>query len=336
MASRTRMRLSQDWRRFVNLAVITSLISGLTACATLLPDTVTPVTIVTPDQQQLTGSLVYVLQQGLGKNRISRLVISQLDGSHAKVLTQVNGTLSNLSASGDGKTLIFTEQQDSFPAIFTYDLTVQQKTLITPQRANHFSGSLSPDNQKILIASSMNQNPEIFVMNKDGTDLQQLTHHTSVDIAPSWSPDQRWFVFTSDRTGLYHPQLYRYDFASQQVSRIATTGGYNANAKISPTGDTISYIRKLSGGMWRVLKQLDTGKTWTISDDEMTEAINFSPDGRYGVYSKKYAAEIARLPQVGNTTESIVPIYRLTLNQIKLPASDKQGAIMREPIWLKQ
>lgn len=316
-------------------------LATLTSCTTLNLSLHHQIAVVSSDNQTLTGRFAFILEQGQGKQRIARLVTSNLDGSHAQVLTQVNGTLSNLSASGDGKTLIFTQQQTSFPGVYTYNLSSGQKTLLTPQRTNHFSGSLSPDSQKVLLSSSLNQNPEIFLANTDGTQLEQLTVNKAVDIGPSWSPDQQWFVFTSDRSGLYHPQLYRYDFADKKVSRIATTGGYNANARISPNGEFISYITKLDNGeIQRMLKRLATDETWAMSDNELTEAINFSPMGNYGVYSTQQAIEVASLPKLNKTSnnqpnhQQIRPIYQLALKQIQLPVSYLEHSLIREPIWL--
>ena len=293
-----------------------------------------PVSVILSNQQQLTGRLVYVLTQGNGKAQISRLVMSELDGSHAQVLTQVNGSISSLSADKDGTMLIFTEQQNSFPAIFSYDIKSRQKTLLTPQRANHFSANISPDKQKILLSSSMNQNPEIFLANIDGSHLQQLTHNAAVDIAPFWSPNQQWFIFTSDRTALYHPQLYRYDFAIQAVSRITTTGSYSANAKISPTGDYISYISKLPNTqLQRVIKNLATGQTWSMADDGASEAMSFSPTGEYGVYANKSVIQLVSLPTALDS--QVRPVYQLQLEHIRLPAKFLANASIREPIWLK-
>lgn len=320
----------------LSMAVMTAcLMTAMTGCVTTASQTPQKTIIVAPNQQKLTGSFAYVLQQGMGKNRVSRLVTSRLDGSDAKVLTVVKGTISNLSASGDGQTLVFTQQENGFPVIFTYNLTTHEKTLITPQRANHFSANISPDNKKVLLSSSMNQNPEIYLTEIDGTNPQQLTHNKSVDIAPFWSPNQKWFAYTSDRSGLYHPQLYRYDFDTQKTIRIATTGGYNANAKISPNGNYISYITKLPrDNIRRVLRNLDTGKTWTFSDDELTESMSFSPDGAFGVYSKKYAIELSLLPD-DKSESQLRPFYRLGLAQIDLPASVLSYSMIREPIWLK-
>jgi Tol biopolymer transport system component len=82
----------------------------------------------------------------------------------------------------------------------------------------------SPDGMKIAFISTHDGDPEIFVMNADGTGLRKLTDNTAVDAAPSWSPDGGKIVFTSDRSGTF--ELYRMnsDGSAQQMIPTAVEG----------------------------------------------------------------------------------------------------------------
>ncbi|HBV20608.1 MAG TPA: Tol-Pal system protein TolB, partial [Nitrosomonas sp.] len=44
-------------------------------------------------------------------------------------------------------------------------------------------------------------------INADGSGLQRLTRSSGIDTEPSFSPDGRYIIFTSDRGG--SPQIYR-------------------------------------------------------------------------------------------------------------------------------
>ena len=61
--------------------------------------------------------------------------------------------------------------------------------------------SFSPDGSKILFAANHDGDLEIFVVNADGSDQQQLTENGNQDFFPSWSPDGNTIVFSSDRNG---------------------------------------------------------------------------------------------------------------------------------------
>jgi Tol biopolymer transport system component len=82
----------------------------------------------------------------------------------------------------------------------------------------------SPDGMKLAFISTHDGDPEIFVMNADGTALSKLTDNSAVDAAPSWSPDGGKIVFTSDRSGSF--ELYRMnsDGSGQQMIPTAVEG----------------------------------------------------------------------------------------------------------------
>jgi len=78
----------------------------------------------------------------------------------------------------------------------------------------------SPNGLKIAFISTHDGDPEIFVMNADGTGLKKLTDNADVDAAPSWSPDGGKIVFTSDRGGSF--ELYRMNADGSQQVMIPT------------------------------------------------------------------------------------------------------------------
>ena len=64
----------------------------------------------------------------------------------------------------------------------------------------------SPDGTQLAFTSNRDGNPEIYVMNRDGSGLRRLTNHPDIDVTPTWSPTGTQIAFTSDRTGT--PQIY--------------------------------------------------------------------------------------------------------------------------------
>ena len=72
--------------------------------------------------------------------------------------------------------------------------------------AQNFLPVFSPDGTRIAFTSNRDGNPEIYVMNRDGSNVRRLTNHPAVDATPTWSPNGTQIAFTSDRTGT--PQIY--------------------------------------------------------------------------------------------------------------------------------
>ena len=69
--------------------------------------------------------------------------------------------------------------------------------------------SWSPDGKRIAFMSrrdghfigEFGLSYEIYVMDADGGNEQRLTNNRKNDSSPSWSPDGKWIVFSSDRKG---------------------------------------------------------------------------------------------------------------------------------------
>ena len=86
---------------------------------------------------------------------------------------------------------------------------IYQGTLQTPMAASgtqNWLPALSPDGTRIAFTSSRDGNPELYVMNRDGSNIRRLTNNPAIDTTPTWSPTGAQIAFTSDRTG--SPQIY--------------------------------------------------------------------------------------------------------------------------------
>jgi Tol biopolymer transport system component len=62
---------------------------------------------------------------------------------------------------------------------------------------------LSPDGRFILHSRPTGRDPsnDVFVLSRDGREETRLVDHPANDVAAGWSPDGRWVLFVSDRSG---------------------------------------------------------------------------------------------------------------------------------------
>ncbi len=85
------------------------------------------------------------------------------------------------------------------------DTTEPTHVRVTPDEpAFNFMPSWSPDRDKIVFASNRGEAGggallNIWTVNRDGSNLQQLTSDTAHNFTPSWSPNGRYIAFTSNR-----------------------------------------------------------------------------------------------------------------------------------------
>ena len=76
--------------------------------------------------------------------------------------------------------------------------------------------------------------------------FRQLMHDRAMDLQPSFSPDGRWLLFCSDRTGISN--IYAWQIATGKLMQVTNvrTGAYQP--ELSPDGRTLVYVGYTSDG----------------------------------------------------------------------------------------
>ncbi len=132
------------------------------------------------------------------------------DGSELKLLTEQNASFTCPRWSPDGQYLVYVSCEFEGSQIFTVDIDgknqKQLTTTVSPvwydkgfPRDGNESPVWSPDGNKLAYISWQNGNPDIYVMNSDGSNKRQITHSDKRDEMPCWSPLGDYIVFSSRR-----------------------------------------------------------------------------------------------------------------------------------------
>lgn len=98
----------------------------------------------------------------------------------------------------------------------------------------------------LAFVSERDGNPEIYVINVDGTGLLRLTDDAGLDVDPAWSPDGKRIAFASDRAG--SSDIYVMDADGSNLVRRTQTGSSSSPAW-SPDGKQIAFS-SLRGGQF--------------------------------------------------------------------------------------
>jgi Tol biopolymer transport system component len=94
--------------------------------------------------------------------------------------------------------------------IMALDVAAPEKELIIASRRLHdTSAAVSADGTKIAFVSESDGNSELYLMNSDGSALVRLTRNQAQDLSPKFSPEGRYLLFSSNRSGRY--AIYRID-----------------------------------------------------------------------------------------------------------------------------
>ena len=204
----------------------------------------------------------------------SDIYVMNADGSGAEQIT--SGRAYDFSPSfflsGD-KIAFVRESPRNGTDIFTKDLTTNELTKLTDDPGFYEESlAVSPDGTKIAY-SRYNRSSEIFVMDSDGTDTQNLTRTGRIDeFEPDWSPDGAKIAFTSYRFNFvelgdaeegkdFEPATIANEAATSEdtveekveVSVINADGtdredltsspAYDASPAFSPNGNRIAFTR---------------------------------------------------------------------------------------------
>ena len=204
--------------------------------------------------------------------------------------------------------------------------------------------SWSPDGKRIAFVSDRDEhfidnnprglpNYEIYVMDADGGNQQNLTNNPNSDSLPSWSPDGKRIAFVSDRDG--NREIYVMDSDGNNQRRLTDNDFHDAHPSWSPDGKRIAFVSWRDGhfigegGLSSEIYVMDAdGKnTRRLTNNRKTDwSPSWSPDGKWIAFASDRKGddvnfEIYVMDADGNN------LQRLTNNRVydSLPSWSPDG-----------
>ncbi len=227
-------------------------------------------------------SLAFVSDRsGSRPNEIKEIFLMDYDGHNQRPVTAHKTISLSPAFSPSNDAVAYTSYFSGRPGLYLVLLPSGSKRAVVTDGSLNANPTFSPDGQRIAFTRSLGDgNSEIFVCNRDGSGLRQLTHANGIDANPSWSPSGREIAFTSSRSG--EPQLYTMDADGANLRRISLQGEYNDGAEWSPDGTRLTYCSRSGSNRFDVLlADLVTLETTRLtSGPASNESPTFSPDGQ--------------------------------------------------------
>ncbi|MCK9420546.1 MAG: BamA/TamA family outer membrane protein [Nitrospirae bacterium] len=158
--------------------------------------------------------------------------------------------------SPDGKRLLFVSNKLGRTRLGIIDIPndlsspVLEKDInwLSEESANQYeTPRYSPDGTLIVVGVwQPGGYKDIWVLDKQGNKVEELTHDRAIDGNAAWSPDGKVIYFSSDRTGIFN--LYAFERATKKIYRITNVLGGAFTPAPSPDGKTLVFSSYSSAG----------------------------------------------------------------------------------------
>lgn len=191
----------------------------------------------------------------------------KIDGQGMQRLTNTPGYDAEATISPDGKTIVWTSVRDGDLDIYAMNIDGTHMRRLTDEPGYDGGAFFSPDSRRIvyraqrvhtaeqterykaLLAQGLVEpgQLEIFVMNADGSDKHQVTANGASNFAPSFFPDGRHIVFSSNvetRGGGGRPSFHLYSIKDDGtgLERLTSQGHFNSFPMWSPDGKKLVWV----------------------------------------------------------------------------------------------
>ncbi len=192
------------------------------------------------------------------------------DGSDVKQLTTTPGYDAEATFSSDGKKIVFTSLRNGDLDIYSMDADGRNVKQLTHELGYDGGPFFSPDGKWIVYRAYhpatekdaaeykelLTQNLirptslEIWMMRADGSDKHQVTNLGSASFAPSFLPDGKKIIFSSNvgsTGGMGNFELYTVNLDGSGLERVTYTDGFDGFPVFSPDGKQLVWISHRNG-----------------------------------------------------------------------------------------
>ena len=240
---------------------------------------------------------------------VYQLRMISVQGGESRPLPAATASAADPSVSPNGKFVVFVENHENWNI---WRLPLNGDAMGTPQRfiastgQNH-SPSFSPDGRTIAFVSDRSGNPEIWLCDRDGRHLRQLTRFGGPWLGTiRWSPDGSFIVFDARPKG--HAAIYRMAVNQGKPELVEEQLPFEVRRPSWSRDGRYIYFDTTRGGapeIWR--RDLKTNHGQVIAPAGFMFGIE-SPDGKRLFYQENEHRLIWVSDRDGNSPRQLVQV----------------------------
>lgn len=193
----------------------------------------------------------------------------------------------SISLSKDSKLLVTVQENGNYN-LWTMPFADSRATkqITSGMTANDgFFGIATFSDGRIVYTSPRSGNWDLWMVNADGSNPEQLTANAGANVLPVVSPDGRHIFFHSDRDNSVY-RIWRMDADGGNLQQMTGGEGFDMKPIVSPDGQWIYFTRTI-GANSSIMKIPSTGGASvpvTVMDKVSLHAI--SPDGKLFAFER--------------------------------------------------
>lgn len=163
-------------------------------------------------------------------------------------------------------------------SVFVMDVDGENNYRVTENKSMNIGPGWSPDGGKIVFASYMRGNPDIYLYDLRAGLLKQLTNNKNLNITPTFSPDGTQIAFTSSVDG--DPDIWVMNTSGKNLRKLSEGYGVDISPEYSPDGSEIVFASERAGRL-HLFRQTTSGSAATRLTfvGQHNDTPSWSPDG---------------------------------------------------------
>lgn len=222
-----------------------------------------------------------------GNRDVQEIYIADYDGANPTKVTNTRTLNITPTWAPDNQAIAYTSYRSSGgmgtfqDIVVSYIRTGKRDTPANGDpRKQNFLPVWSPDGSKLAFTTNRDGNPEIYVMNRDGSGVRRMTNHPGIDVTPTWSPNGTQLAWVSDRSG--NPRIYLMNADATGQRPLGGDTFCDRPTWSSAPFNEIAYAVRTGPGYDIKVYSFSTGQAIKITDGiGSNESPAFSPNGRH-------------------------------------------------------